>query len=187
MLYGDKKSWEYLRNAVGWAMLRGKGDYLLDMADGYNGRDTDGHYSNMFDAYTAIHCADPGAETPSAERLQAALAKVREQAPLVGAHFTEKDLFDPDCRSWPTHSTEQPHVVKATGSAPILVVGSTGDPATPYAWAEKVAAGFANATLLTREGDGHTGYGKSTCITNAVNTFLTDGTMPAAGTRCPTD
>ncbi|WP_354637437.1 alpha/beta hydrolase [Kitasatospora camelliae] len=187
MLYGDKKSWEYLRNALGWAMQRGKGDYLLDMADGYNGRDADGHYSNTFDAYTAIHCADPGAETPSAERLQAALAKVREQAPLVAAHFTEKDLFDPDCRSWPHHSTEQPHVVKAAGSAPIVVVGSTGDPATPYAWSEKLAAGFANAILLTREGDGHTGYGKSTCISNAVNAFLTEGTLPAAGTRCPSD
>ncbi|WP_033260090.1 MULTISPECIES: alpha/beta hydrolase [Kitasatospora] len=186
MLYGSEKSWEYLRNALSWAMLRDKGDYLLAMADDYNGRDEDGHYTNMFDAYTAIHCADPGADTPTADRLQAALAAAHQQAPLVTAHFTDRDLFDPDCRSWPYHSAEKPHVVKAAGSAPILVVGSTGDPATPYAWAEKLASGFANATLLTREGDGHTGYGKSTCIRTAVNGFLLDGTMPAAGTRCPT-
>ncbi|GAA2097748.1 alpha/beta hydrolase [Kitasatospora saccharophila] len=186
MLYGNQQSWTYLRNAIDWAILRDKGDYLLNMADGYNGRDDKGHYSNMFDAYTAIHCDDPGAETPGADRLQAALAEAHEQAPLVSAHFTEANLFDPDCRSWPYRSTEQPHVVKATGSAPILVVGSTGDPATPYAWSEKLASGFANATLLTRDGDGHTAYNKSTCIKDAVNGFLVNGVMPAAGTHCPT-
>ncbi|MFJ1702500.1 alpha/beta hydrolase [Kitasatospora sp. NPDC088346] len=187
MLYGDRKDWEYLRNAVGRAMVRGKGDDLLGMADNYNDRGSDGHYGNAADAYTAIHCADPGSQTPSPERQQAALRQIHEQAPLVGGHFTERDLFDPDCRAWTFHTTEQPHPVKAAGSAPILVVGSTGDPATPYAWAEKLAAGLEHGTLLTREGEGHTAYGKSGCIKAAVDAYLTEGTVPAAGTRCGSD
>ncbi|KJY36784.1 alpha/beta hydrolase, partial [Streptomyces sp. NRRL S-495] len=70
---------------------------------------------------------------------------------------------------------------------PIVVVGSTGDAATPYANAEKLAAQLGNAVLLTREGEGHTGYGHSACIRDAVHSYLVDGTVPAAGTRCATD
>ncbi|MFC8450909.1 alpha/beta hydrolase [Kitasatospora sp. NPDC057223] len=186
-LYGGDQSWEYLRNALGWAMVKDKGDYLLARADGYNGRDAEGHYTNMFDAYLAIHCADGGVDTPAPEQLQAALAELKEKAPLVSAHNPEQALFDPDCRAWPYRSTEQPHQIKAVGAAPILVVGSTGDPATPYAWAQKLAAGLAGGVLLTREGDGHTGYGKSACVSAAVDAFLVDGTMPAAGTSCASD
>ena len=183
-LYGGDQSWKYLRDMLAWAMIKDKGDYLLDRADGYNGRDAEGHYSNMFDAYLAIHCADGGVETPTAEQLQAALAELNEKAPLVSRHNPEQALFDPDCRAWPYRSTEQPHQITAVGAAPILVVGSTGDPATPYAWSQKLASGLANGVLLTREGDGHTGYGKSKCVSTAVDGFLVDGVMPAAGTSC---
>ncbi|GHH81040.1 proteinase [Kitasatospora indigofera] len=184
-LYGSEKGWENLRNVIAWAMVKGKGDYLLQAADNYNGRDAQGHYGNTLDAYLAIHCADGGVDTPTPEKLQATVAELREKAPLVSKHNPEQALFDPDCRAWTYRSTEQPHQIKATGSAPILVVGSTGDPATPYAWSQKLATGLANGVLLTREGEGHTGYGKSTCISTAVNGFLTGGAMPAAGTTCP--
>ncbi|MFJ9517943.1 alpha/beta hydrolase [Kitasatospora sp. NPDC101801] len=184
VLYADKSAWEYLRNAIGWAMVRDKGDYLMALADDYYGRSEDGSHSNMFDAYTAIHCADPGASAPTDAQLAAAKQQLHDQAPLISARYTDEDLFDPDCRSWPYLTTEQPGPVRTPGAAPILVVGSTGDPATPYAWAEKLAEGLGNATLLTREGEGHTGYGKNDCTTNAVDTFLTAGTLPAPGTRC---
>ncbi|MFI9272320.1 alpha/beta hydrolase [Kitasatospora sp. NPDC052896] len=187
MLYGDAKSWEYLRDGLDWAMNGNKADYLLEFADDYNGRDTGGHYSNELDAYAAITCADHSGEgIPSDGRVQQAVQQLHEQAPLLTKHYTTDDLFDPDCRNWPFKSTAQPHAIRAAGSAPILVVGSTGDDATPYAWAQKLASGLANATLLTRDGDGHTGYGKSACIQTDVNAFLLDGTMPPAGTHCPT-
>ncbi|GAA3045659.1 alpha/beta hydrolase [Kitasatospora albolonga] len=184
MLYGNATSWEYLRNALGWAMLRDKGDYLQAMADDYYDRGEDGKHSNMLDAYTAIHCADPGADVPTAAQFAAARQKLHDEAPLISARYTDEDLFDPDCRSWPYRTTEQPAPTKAPGAPPVLVVGTTGDPATPYAWAEQLTTELGNATLLTREGEGHTGYNKNPCTTSAVNTFLTTGTLPAPGTRC---
>ncbi|WP_406210914.1 alpha/beta hydrolase [Kitasatospora sp. NBC_01560] len=186
-LYGGEKSWTNLRNVLAWAMQRGKGDYLLDLADGYNGRDDEGHYGTSADAYVAIHCADGATGAPTGDQLQAALGELAANAPLVSKHEPTMALFDPDCRIWPFRSAEQPHPVKSAAAAPIVVVGSTGDPATPYAWAEKLTAQLGNAVLLTREGEGHTAYGKSACIRTAVHAFLTDGTVPAAGTRCPTD
>ena len=77
--------------------------------------------------------------------------------------------------------------VRVTGSAPILVVGTTGDPATPYAGAGAMVSRIAGAGLLTFESTEHTAYGsgRSTCIDDAVDAYLLDHVMPAAGTRCP--
>ncbi|KJS60140.1 alpha/beta hydrolase [Streptomyces rubellomurinus] len=186
-LYGGEKAWSGLRNALGWAMARGKGDYLLDLADGYNGRDKDGRYADSADAYTAIHCADGATDAPTGAQLQAALTDLAAKAPLVSKHDPNAALFDPDCRIWPFRSAEKPHAIKSTAAAPIVVVGTTGDPATPYAWAEKLTQELGNAVLLTREGEGHTAYGASTCIRASVDAFLVDGTVPAAGTRCQSD
>ncbi|MFE6052679.1 alpha/beta hydrolase [Kitasatospora sp. NPDC056446] len=186
-LYGGEKAWSGLRNALGWAMVRDKGDDLLAMADGYNGRAKDGHYSPSADAYTAIHCADGATDAPAGDQLQASLTDLAAKAPLVSKHDPLAALFDPDCRIWPFAATEKPHVIKSTATAPIVVVGTTGDPATPYAWAEKLAAELGNAVLLTREGEGHTGYGASSCIRSSVDAFLLEGTVPAAGIRCATD
>ncbi|MFF7994437.1 alpha/beta hydrolase [Kitasatospora xanthocidica] len=74
-----------------------------------------------------------------------------------------------------------------TAAAPIVVVGTTGDPATPYAWAEKLTAELGNAVLLTRDGERHTAYGASKCVHASVDAFLLDGTVPTSGTHCPTD
>jgi hypothetical protein len=71
------------------------------------------------------------------------------------------------------------------GAPPILVVGTTGDPATPYAWAQALSKELATGVLLTYEGEGHTAYLRSTaCIDNAVEAYLIDGKVPADGTRC---
>ncbi|MFF2750498.1 alpha/beta hydrolase [Kitasatospora sp. NPDC058048] len=186
-LYGGEKAWTGLRNSIGWAMVRGKADYLLDLADGYNGRDEEGRYGPSADAYTAIHCADGATDAPAGEQLQAALTDLAAKAPLVGKHDPMASLFDPDCRIWPFRATEKPHVIKSAATAPIVVVGTTGDPATPYAWAEKLTAELGNAVLISRDGEGHTGYGASKCVRASVDAFLLDGTVPAAGIHCPTD
>ncbi|MFH9351593.1 alpha/beta hydrolase [Kitasatospora sp. NPDC017646] len=95
------------------------------------------------------------------------------------------DYTEPGCAYWPFKTQEKPHTIRAEGAAPILVVGTTGDPATPYSSAEKLAKGFAKATPLTRVGEGHGAFGKgSACIDLAMDAHLTDGTMPAEGTRC---
>ena len=73
----------------------------------------------------------------------------------------------------------------ASGAPPILVVGTTGDPATPYAWAQKLAQELSSGVLLTRTGEGHTAYGKSPCIDGLVDAYLLTLAVPATGTVCP--
>ncbi|MEU6233581.1 alpha/beta hydrolase [Kitasatospora sp. NPDC047058] len=186
MLYGDEKiAWQNLRNGLGWAMIGNKPDPLLSFADGYNGRDENGHYSPMDEANGAISCADSSRPAPTPERAQQLVAKLQAEAPLISKGVSVEDYTEPSCAYWPFKTPEKPHTIRAEGSAPILVVGSTGDPATPYASAEALAKGFANATLLTRVGEGHGAFGKGNgCIDAALEAYLVDGTMPAAGTRC---
>jgi hypothetical protein len=73
----------------------------------------------------------------------------------------------------------------AAGAAPILVVGTTGDPATPYEWAQSLAAELDSGRLLTFEGTGHTAYGRDTCVDRAVDGYLLDLELPPDGLRCP--
>jgi hypothetical protein len=90
------------------------------------------------------------------------------------------------CGVWPYKNADPlPAVVDGAGAAPIVVVGTTGDPATPYAWAERMAKLLQSGHLLTYVGEGHTGVGgKSACIDQAAITFLLSGTLPAENTRC---
>jgi pimeloyl-ACP methyl ester carboxylesterase len=186
LLYGDKDTaWKYLRDSLAQAMVKKVPDALLFYADNYNGRDEEGRYDNSADAFVAIGCADGSGDAPSPEQVQAALARLRSDAPLMSRDITADDLTGEDCESWPFKSPTKPHPISAPGSAPILVVGTTGDPATPYASAQKLASQLSDATLLTFEGEGHTAYGgNSTCVDAAVEGFLLTGKRPAAGTRC---
>ncbi len=78
-----------------------------------------------------------------------------------------------------------PHRTEAKGADPIVVVGTTRDPATPYKWSRSLAEQLSSGTLLTYEGDGHTAYGRgSDCIDTAINTYLLEGTPPADGKKC---
>ncbi|MBV6696538.1 alpha/beta hydrolase [Kitasatospora aureofaciens] len=186
LLYGDEKtSWQYLRNSLGWAMKRGVGDGLLAFADEYNGRDQNGHYNASQEALGAIRCADIASPAPTPEKAQQVVAKLQAEAPLMSKGVSVDDYTEAGCAYWPFKTTEKPHTIRAEGADPILVVGSTGDPATPYAAAESLAKGFANATLLTRVGEGHGAFGKgNACIDQAYEAYLTAGTLPAPGTRC---
>jgi hypothetical protein len=89
------------------------------------------------------------------------------------------------CSQWFGHSPRVPGPARSTTTAPILVVGTTYDPATPYWWAVALSKQLTTSTLLTYRGDGHTAYGGgSSCIDSAVDAYLLSGTMPAAGTVC---
>ncbi|WP_063832490.1 MULTISPECIES: alpha/beta hydrolase [Streptomyces] len=180
------RSWPQVRDVLTPAITRGDAQPLLELADSANGRTQDGRYDTPADAFAAISCADLP-QTPTEAELRTALADLATRAPLTSRHAPLTTLLDPDCRSWSYRSPERPHTVRAPGSAPILVVGSTGDPVTPYPWAQRLAAGLEHGVLLTRDGDGHTAYDKSECVRAAVTAFLVDGRMPAAGTRCASD
>jgi pimeloyl-ACP methyl ester carboxylesterase len=175
----SRASWPLLAEALAEA-ARGDGSLLLLMGDPYRGRQPDGSYSNQQDAYYAITCLDwPAPRDLSA---YADLAdRLTRVAPRFGRSLAYNDI---DCAFWPVPPERQPKRLSGTEAPPILVVGSTGDPATPYAWAVSLAQQLGKAVLLTREGEGHTAYGKSTCIDKAVDAYLLDLRLPTAGQRC---
>ena len=185
-LYGDANSgwWDYLRQGLAAAMA-GDGSVLLSGSDQYNGRDKSGHYSTEQDGLVAVRCADFAQPTPTPDAVQKAYNEIKAGAPILNSDIAPGDLSEPMCQDWPVHSTQQPQIVKAEGSDPILVVGTTDDPATPYQNAVNLAKGFANARLLTRVGEGHAAFGAgNACIDSAMNAYLVSGTLPADGTRC---
>jgi hypothetical protein len=92
------------------------------------------------------------------------------------------------CTFWPVPSQSQPHTIHYTGSPSLLVLGTSHDPATPYSWAQNLVAQLKSAVLLTYNSDGHLAYGRGNkCIDTAVDTYLTHGALPPAGTVCQPD
>lgn len=177
----DEQSWSYLTMGLD-AALAGDGSVLLQLADLYYDREADGTYSsNSTQAFWAIGCADDRGTTDVAE-MRAQAAAVQAAAPTVGYYFGYGGVI---CAQWPVPEAGGLDDYSAAGAAPILVVGTTNDPATPYEWAESLATTLDSGTLLTYEGEGHTAYGRSNaCIADAVDAYLVDGTVPADGTRC---
>jgi TAP-like protein len=88
------------------------------------------------------------------------------------------------CPQWPVPAQVRAHPVTAAGAPPILVVGTTRDPATPYEWAQAAAAHLVSGRLLTRIGSGHVAYTRSACVTTAVDRYLIHGDLPAVGATC---
>jgi pimeloyl-ACP methyl ester carboxylesterase len=183
-LYDSPTSWPALRKALADAMM-GRGRALLALADGYNERRKDGHYSNSNESNVAINCLDHPDDVHSPADVQAELPAYQQASPTFGAGDAWADLL---CAYWPVPAQSQPHQVHYTGTPPILVVGNTDDPATPYPGAQDMASQLGSAVLLTYRSDGHTAYGRgSTCINDAVDQYLTNGTPPSAGTVCQPD
>ncbi|MFJ9117376.1 alpha/beta hydrolase [Streptomyces sp. NPDC102394] len=178
----DEGSWSQLREALTSAMKDGDGAGLLVLSDSYYERDGQGRYSNLMFANAAVNCLDlPGAFS-SPEQVEKALPSFERASPVFGEGLAWASL---NCAYWPVRATGEPHRIEAKGAAPIVVVGTTRDPATPYRWAQSLAAQLTSGRLLTYQGDGHTAYGRgSDCIDSAIDTYLLHGTQPAKGKRC---
>jgi hypothetical protein len=89
------------------------------------------------------------------------------------------------CAEWPFPPTRVREPIVAAGSADILVLGTTNDPATPYVWAQALADQLENGHLITYNGEGHTAYNKSNdCVNDAVDDFFIDGTVPDSDPDC---
>jgi pimeloyl-ACP methyl ester carboxylesterase len=177
----DPSLWVLLRQAIAQA-LTGQGSVLLLMADFYLERSAKGHYtSNSDDAIYAVTCLDRP-ETPDLAALRTRARALSAVAPRFGAYVAWGFL---PCAFWPTPPEGEAAPIRAPGAAPILVVGTTRDPATPYAFAKNLAAELDSGRLLTYDGDGHTAYEEgSDCIDRAVDAYLVEGKLPAEGTRC---
>jgi pimeloyl-ACP methyl ester carboxylesterase len=178
----SKDSWPYLTSALSEAITKGTGSQLLSLADFYNDRNSDGTYKdNSAEAFRAVGCLDdPGATDLATMKQQA--ADIEAAAPTVGSFFTYGGIA---CKPWPYPQVKQEFDVHAKGAPPIVVVGTTGDPATPYAWAQGLAKTLDSGVLLTYQGEGHTAYRRdNTCVASAVGSFLVNDKVPADGTTC---
>jgi pimeloyl-ACP methyl ester carboxylesterase len=179
-LYTDV-TWPFLRQSLRLA-LTGDGRGLLSLADSYDDRGPDGRYqSNELAANYAVNCVDRPDVTSVAD-VEARVPGYAQASPLFGASLAWGDLA---CAYWPVPPTDRPHAISAKGAAPILVVGTIRDPATPYAWAQGLASQLASGALLTYDGDGHTAYRRgSPCIDAAVDGYFLQGTLPPPNTVC---
>lgn len=178
----DEGAWAQLREALTSAMKENDGAGLLVLSDSYYERDADGRYSNLMSANAAVNCLDlPGAFS-GPDQVEKALPSFEKASPVFGEGLAWASL---NCAYWPVRPTGAPHHIKAKGAAPIVVVGTTRDPATPYRWAQSLSRQLSSARLLTYEGDGHTAYGRgSTCIDSTIDAYLLRGTPPTKGKRC---
>jgi pimeloyl-ACP methyl ester carboxylesterase len=178
-LYSER-AWPLLDKALA-AALGGDGSALLSLADQYVSRGPEGYVANSFEALYAVNCLDRGDALTQQEALDLVPSFV-EASPTFGLGFA-LDLSI--CHSWPVQTGKGPVELTADGAAPILVVGTSRDPATPLAWAESLASTLSSGVLVRRDGDGHTGYGSGNdCVDETVEEYLVSGTVPDGDVDC---
>ncbi|MCW4458568.1 alpha/beta hydrolase [Microbacterium sp. MPKO10] len=174
-------SWEYL-NVMLADVMDGDATNAFYFADQYNGRNEDGTYQdNSTEAFMAYNCRDyPYDDDPATMEKQA--KEIAEAAPVFGPSLGYGDI---SCANWPFTDSAERNEIHAEGADPIMVVGTTGDPATPYEWAENLAEQLESGQLVTYEGEGHTAYNKgSQCVNDVVDEYLITGIMPDDDPKC---
>lgn len=177
----SSQTWPQLAQAIAQA-TRGNGELLAALAYSYGGLQQNGTFSNMIAANTAISCEDNPAPRTIAQ-YQTLASSLEKVAPIFGAGEAWGTLA---CAYWPVHPAQGPAPIVNTGRSPLLVIGSTGDPATPYEGAVAVAKQLHNAELLTRDGTGHTGYLFSSCIRSWTDRYFVSLKLPPVHTVCQT-
>lgn len=165
-----------LRSGIG-----GDGALLLQLSDLYSARGPDGYTDNSAEANYAINCLDDPTSIDAAD-VPAQLAEFRAAAPTFGDVFAWSLT---NCSGVQARAEQPRPEIDAAGAAPIVVVGTSRDPATPYAWAVALADQLESGVLLSRDGDGHTGYNVgNACIDEAVESYLVDDVVPDDGLQC---
>jgi pimeloyl-ACP methyl ester carboxylesterase len=172
-------SWPTLAKAIA-GLARGDAKGVFTLADSYTERQQDGSYTNLFDANLAVNCTDID-KAPTVEEIRRLQGEWRTKYPLFGAALAVGML---PCAFWPGKHDPYP-VGAAKGAPPIVVVGTTGDPATPYENTADLASMLGVGHVLTWEGEGHTAYPNTECIARAVDSYLINLTVPQEGQRCP--
>lgn len=165
----------------------GDPDSTFASADDYNSRGPGGSYTgNGYEIYTAVTCNEGTLGTDGVSPLEG-LAVIEERAPYLGFATALDDYvaLDVTCSNWPYPAAEMPESYAAEGAPPILVVGTTNDPATPYANAVSLAGQLSSGVLVTYDGEGHTIYAQGVaCIDDTIDAYFLRGEVPAADPRC---
>jgi hypothetical protein len=177
-LYSKASGWPAIAEAL-VAAERGDGAKMLALSDAYLERGPEG-YKNVTEALSSVVCLDR--QWPREIGPYTALAdRVRQDAPRFGPLIA---LSGSICADWPVPPVGSPKRVTAPGSPPVVVVGTTGDPATPYQWSVALADQLSQGVLVTYRGDGHTVYrtGSNGCVRKVVNAYLISAAAPPATT-----
>jgi pimeloyl-ACP methyl ester carboxylesterase len=175
-----KDNWPYLDQGLQEA-LDGDGDTLLLLSDFYGSREGGSYSDNSLEAIGVINCLDdPWAITP--QEAPDYFDDFEKVSPTFGRVFAWSLS---SCDGYPFESTEPEIEIDGSGADPIVVIGTTRDPATPYEEAVAMAEQLESGVLLSRDGDGHTAYNRgNACIDDAVHAYLIEGTVPDDGTEC---
>jgi pimeloyl-ACP methyl ester carboxylesterase len=187
MLYDRSRGWPILADSLAQAVQGGSGAALLQLADQYLRRSPDGTWQPLVEANAVISCVDRPAKkkVPSEAAELADVATFQAQLPPWGGAWATTV-----CVGMPKPAKgDVLGDVTVRAAPPVLVIGTTGDPAAPYAGAQSMVARIAGSQLLTFDSTEHTAYGRaiSTCIDDAVDTYLVSGAMPPVGAHCAPD
>jgi pimeloyl-ACP methyl ester carboxylesterase len=172
-MYDSATGWPKLRKAIAQAQ-NGYGDRFLELADEYTGRQSDGSYpNNEFDSGAVIDCLDVD-EPRTVTQIKRDAKVFSEQAPLFGSYLAYGGFT---CKYFGQSQAESIASTKTIN--PIIVIGTTGDPATPYEWAQGLNRLLTNSILVSLTGEGHTGQGQgNSCIDNQIDDFYLLGIDP---------
>lgn len=175
-----KENWPYLDQGLQEA-LDGDGSTLLFLSDFYGSREGGDYTDNSLEAISVINCTDdPFAVAP--EEVPDYYDRFEEASPTFGRVFAWGLVA---CDGIPFEAAEPQPEIDGSGAAPIVVIGTTRDPATPYEEAVAMAEQLESGVLVSRDGDGHTAYNRgNACIDDAVHAYLVDGEVPEDGLEC---
>lgn len=177
----DQGAWGALTDALA-AAQRGRGDDLMGFANQYANRTPAGSYAgNIMEVIYAVNCLDRD-DSADVEVITANEKAFSESAPTWGRFLAWGSV---PCGVWKYDPAADPAPITAEGSGPIVVVGTTRDPATIYEWSVQLNDQLENSVLITWDGDGHTAYTRSNdCVDDAINEYFVSGTVPRDGLTC---
>ncbi|HEY9289913.1 MAG TPA: alpha/beta hydrolase [Microlunatus sp.] len=178
-LYFPASSWPVLLSGLQEAIFDDDGANLLKWADEYNQRNAAGHFGQFNAAFPAIRCVDI-----TDEGVRGAMhewRQVEQRAPTIGP-FMGPDL---GCPTWPVKSTDDLSAkINYSAQPPVLILGTTGDPATPYEYAEHMHQSLKSSRLITLKANGHLAYDQSSCVQKKVLGYLVDDQVPSSDSTC---
>ena len=169
--------WPQLSEAL-YKAQQGDGKGLLQLYDDYYQRKDDGTYGNELEAFLAISCLDDPGVT-SIEEVDAHIDTFIAAAPRLGANFA----YGYSCALWPVEQAKR-ITITAAGAGPIVVIGTTGDAATPLSSTRNMAKGLEQGILIVVEANQHTGYGTNECVVGAVDNYLINLSVPDNELTC---
>jgi pimeloyl-ACP methyl ester carboxylesterase len=168
-------------------LAKGDADPAFRLADAYNNRSANGRYTtNGYEVYTAVTCDETTLGTDGVDTL-ADLARIEKAAPVLGKYVAYSDTaaLEATCDAWPYPPAALPASYRAAGSPPIVVIGTTNDPATPYQQSVTLAKELSKGVLFTHHGEGHTVYAQGdACIDSYVDDYLLNGKLPGGDPDC---